>query len=168
MNRDTIYHYYSRPAWRKQWGAVITACLLFFFVIGIAAGMFATDLGEYGVAALVVAVILLFALLIPVLYRRYVWRYTIDDENIESRYGIIARDMKSIRIRDLRNINVKQSFFQRLFGMGDVEFSTAAGGGVEVVFFGVLDPLSVKYIAQNLQESLDIRKTALLDSSDEE
>ena len=47
-------------------------------------------------------------------------------------------------------MNVRQSIMQRILGIGDIEFSSAAGGGVEVVFFGIPDPLSVRNLAQRL------------------
>ncbi len=147
--------YYARPAWRNQWLAVTLASLLLMFFTGAAMYVSLTDsdsMSEIGIQA---AGVLMFAFWVPVFYRRYSWRFTIDEENIESRHGIIARELKSIRIEDLRNINVTQSVFQRLFGIGDIEFSSAAGGGVEVVFKGVIDPISVKEIAQDLQEQAD-------------
>jgi hypothetical protein len=57
----------------------------------------------------------------------------------------------SIRIKDLRNINVNQTLWQRLVGVGDVEFSSAGGSGIEVVFLGVDKPMQVKALAQRLQ-----------------
>lgn len=54
-------------------------------------------------------------------------------------------------MRDLRNINVKQTLWQRLMGVGDVEFSSAGGSGIEVSFRGVNDPLQVKSLAQRMQ-----------------
>ncbi len=90
-------------------------------------------------------------LCVLIIYRRFCWLYTVDQEHIESHRGILARRVRSIRIRDLRNVNVRQSIAQRLFGVGDVEFSSAAGGDIEVTFFGVADPLEVKDLAQRLQ-----------------
>ena len=147
--------YYARPAWRNQWLAVTLASLLLMFFTGASMYVSLTDSGSTSEIGIQAAGILLLAFWIPVFYRRYSWRFTIDEENIESRHGIIARKLKSIRIEDLRNINVTQSVFQRLFGIGDIEFSSAAGGGVEVVFKGVIDPISVKEIAQDLQEKAD-------------
>jgi hypothetical protein len=39
----------------------------------------------------------------------------------------------------------------RIVGVGDVEFSSAGGSGIEVVFRGVDKPLEVKALAQRLQ-----------------
>ena len=79
-----------------------------------------------------------------IVYRYHVWTFTIRGGTIESCRGIIGRDVQSIRVQDLRNVNVRQSIFQRLFGVGDVEFSSAGGTGIEVTFYGVTDPLGVK------------------------
>jgi uncharacterized membrane protein YdbT with pleckstrin-like domain len=86
-----------------------------------------------------------------VIYRRYSWAYKIDHETIESREGLIARKVKSIRVRDLRNLIVTQTLIQRILGIGDVGFSSAGESGIEVVFRGVDDPLKVKTLAQGMQ-----------------
>ena len=167
MRNALAYHYYSRPAWRNQWLAVgIAFVLMVAFAVLSIRGLI-IGMTEFGIAAVIGVGVLLLSLCIPIAIRKYSWLYSIDDENIESRYGIISLSVKSIRVKDLRNVNVNQSFFQRIFGLGDVEFSTAAGGGVEVVFAGVLDPMSVKYVAQNLQESYDRRRANAYRSLDE-
>jgi len=94
-------------------------------------------------------------LLVVVFYRHYAWTYTIRKGSIESRRGIIGRDVQSIRVEDLRNVNVHQSIVQRLFKVGDVEFSSAGGAGVEVTFRGVPDPLAVKALVYRQGRSRD-------------
>ena len=136
--------YRARPALRNQWFAVLVAILLFLLF---------TYLGLKGAAAgggrnvqIVLALIGVPMLVLVgfIVYRQHVWTFTIRGGTIESCKGIIGRDVQSIRVQDLRNVNVRQSIFQRLFGVGDVEFSSAGGAGVEVTFYGVLDPLGVK------------------------
>ncbi len=90
-------------------------------------------------------------LLLTALYQHYQWLFTIDSQKIESRRGIIGRDVRSIRTKDLRNIHVRQSFFHRIINVGNVEFSSAAGADVEVVFYGVSDPMTIKEKVQQLQ-----------------
>lgn len=85
------------------------------------------------------------------LYRHYSWRFSIANGGIESRHGIVAREVNSIRISDVRNINVKQKLFERLFLIGDVEFSSAASDGAEVIFKDVSRPMRVK---RRVQERL--------------
>jgi uncharacterized membrane protein YdbT with pleckstrin-like domain len=78
------------------------------------------------------------------LYRHYSSRFILDGGIIESRHGFIARRVSSIGVEDVRNINVKQSIPQRLLGIGDVEFSSAASADAEVVFNQIANPMRVK------------------------
>jgi uncharacterized membrane protein YdbT with pleckstrin-like domain len=144
-------HYDSHPAWQYQWSAVLA------IAVTLAVSLWTLVYGPHYLGArnahLAIsatgAIALYFVLLM--LYRRFAWRYLIDDQNIESYQGVLARHVRSIRLEDLRNINVNQSVMQRLFGVGDVEFSSAGGDGIEVVFFGVIDPMAVKALAQKYQ-----------------
>ena len=136
--------YRARPALRNQWFAILVAMLLFvlFVYFGIKGAAIGGGRNVQVVLALIgVPMLVLVAVIV---YRYHVWTFTIRGDTIESCRGIIGRDVQSIRVQDLRNVNVRQSIFQRLFGVGDVEFSSAGGAGVEVTFYGVLDPLSVK------------------------
>lgn len=90
-------------------------------------------------------------LLLVVLYRHYEWDFVIENGVVESRRGIIGRDVQSIRLKDLRNVNVRQSFFQRIFFVGDVEFSSSGGSGIEVVFHGVPSPMEVKTLVRSIE-----------------
>jgi LPXTG-motif cell wall-anchored protein len=83
------------------------------------------------------------------LYRRREWKFIISSEQIESHHGIISKEIKTVRLQDLHNINVKQSDSQRILGTGDVEFSSANGSGVEVVFYGVPKPMDLQAKIQN-------------------
>ncbi|HKQ30751.1 MAG TPA: PH domain-containing protein [Burkholderiales bacterium] len=143
--------YESRPTWRYQWSAValiVTMLVVVTLVQVYGPVHLGTRLAHLAIAA--AGAIALYSLLLGI-YRRFSWRYLIDEHNIESYHGILARRVHSIRLGDLRNINVDQTVMQRLLGVGDVEFSSAAGGEVEVVFFGVADPMAVKVLVQRLQ-----------------
>jgi uncharacterized membrane protein YdbT with pleckstrin-like domain len=144
-------HFDSRPAWRYQWSAV--AGFLAMSVVVVWSAVYGPAHIGVGIADIVlsVAVALSLYFVLLMIYRRFAWRYLIDDQNIESYHGVLARRVHSIRIQDLRNVNVNQTVMQRLFSVGDVEFSSAAAGDAEVIFFGVPDPLQVKELAQRLQ-----------------
>lgn len=143
--------YRAHPAWRNQWPKIILILLL--------AGVFAWALvrGQNYFSAVNLRVILVITaaafvyVALTILYRRYLWRYSLNADNVESRQGFIARKVHSIRLRDLRNINVNQTFAQRILDIGDVEFSSSAGSEIEVVFFGVSRPMRLKNMTQRLQ-----------------
>lgn len=123
-----------KPAIRNWWFEIIVA--LTIGLIGIAAPFFLP------VAAA--------AILVPI-YHRLSKKYMIDENKIESTYGLISREVQSIRLQDLRNINLKQSFLQRVMNTGDLEFSSSAGSGIEVVFKGVSRPVKLKRHVEEMQ-----------------
>lgn len=144
-------HYDDRPAWHNQWWQIAVAAVLpVLFVLAFFWGERYFSAPNLRVVLVVMAAVFVYLLTVVAL-RRYSWRYTIDDETIESRQGVIARNVQSIRIQDLRNVNVHQSLIQRLLRVGNVEFSSAGGSGIEVVFYGVSEPMTVKALAQRLQ-----------------
>lgn len=150
---DSTYRF--RPQWRYQWPSLlgIAAGVAVFVLLRLATIPWLpaklAHAVEIGGAALAVYLVLL------MLFRRYSWLYTIDAESIESSHGLIARRVQSIRIRDLRNINIRQTVMQRLLDVGDVEFSSAAGGDVEVIFYGAPDPMRLKEYVQARQRAVD-------------
>ena len=144
-------HYDDAPAWRSQWLEIFGAILLVLALLYIAGWGLVVE--QSGVADLTLgAIATVFVGLVGVIvYRKYSWKFVIDADHIESRHGIVARHIQSVRIKDLRNVNVRQSIIQRVLGIGDVEFSSAGSGGVEVTFFGVNRPIEVRNLAQRLQ-----------------
>lgn len=144
-------NYIARPAWLNQWWQIgIMFLMPFVFILAYLKGNQYFSPENLRVVYVVIVAVFVY-LVTVVIYRRYSWAYTINGETIESREGLIALKVSSIRVRDLRNINVKQTLWQRLMGMGDVEFSSAGGSGIEVSFRGVSDPLQVKSLAQRMQ-----------------
>ncbi len=143
-NRKGSEDYRVHPALRNQWFVIFVAIVLFvlFVYFGLKGAMAGGGTNVQIVLAIIgVPMLVLVAMIV---YRYHVWTFTIRGDAIESCKGILGRDVQSIRVQDLRNVNVRQSIMQRLLGVGDVEFSSAGGAGVEVTFYGVTDPLGVK------------------------
>lgn len=71
----------------------------------------------------------------------------ITTKRIIDKKGIFSRNTSDIRIRDIRHIEIKQTFFQRIFGIGDLEISTAASDdGIEVDMSNCPDPAKLQRI----------------------
>jgi len=147
------YIYSSRPAWRTSWFRIGVTAALAVAGLGLLLFRFFEQPPQHWVAA--GALMLAGIVGLSILFKHLAWRFVITDDVIESRRGIIGRDLQSIRIQDLRNVNVRQSLFQRIFGVGDVEFSSAGSSDVEVVFFSIPDPMGLKDRVQGLQERFD-------------
>lgn len=79
--------------------------------------------------------------------------FTITNKKIHSKMGIIARNAAEISIKDIRSINFKQNFSDRLIGVGSVEIASAATGSIEVTFKGISQPEQIKKVISELKNS---------------
>lgn len=128
-----------RPAWRNQWALILFGSV--FGGIGLlamAVGVEGSDGESQGGGEIYVLLASVVAAII--IYRRYVWLFTIDAERVRAHHGIIARTQRSLRLRDLRAVELDQSLFQRIFGVGDLAFYSAGSADAEIRFYGVLGP----------------------------
>ena len=80
--------------------------------------------------------------------------YEVRPESVMAREGLVSRYSSEIRIVDVRLVNVRQGIVQRLLGIGDVGFASAAGEQEEVVFAGVRDPQGIKMLVQERMKVL--------------
>ena len=94
------------------------------------------------------------SLLVVSAYRRFSTRFIIADGRIEATLGLVARKQNSIKLKNLRAVEMNQGFFQRLLGVGNVGFSSAAGTTADVNFTGISSPSKLKLEVENwLDES---------------
>ena len=135
MNEEErIFLYQSRPSWLNYIYLYIAGIILFIFF----ANMRSADIGTLVLIVLIILSIIL----------RYRYLYTITDHRIIMRVGLIARNTNEIVTRHIRAINVRQSIVERLLDIGTIEFSTAAGEGIEVRFKGIREPYKVKNVVK--------------------
>lgn len=66
--------------------------------------------------------------------------YTLTTHRIIVKQGWIAKEQTEIWIRDMRGVNLEQSIWQRIVGIGDVAIGTAASAGTEIHITGIADP----------------------------
>ena len=145
--------YKARPAWRNQWAAFIIAAFFLLVLIGALIAVQQSDAQSDSRVVVWFFVGLFGLIVLIIIYRHFSWTYFIDEKVIESRRGIIGLDIQSIRVKDLRNVNIRQSFFQRIFGVGDVEFSSAGGSGIEVAFRGITQPRKIRDMVHSWEDN---------------
>lgn len=104
--------------------------------------------------ALPLLIVVLLTMLPLVCYWRYAHLYSIQNGRVEHYKGILARNVKSIRVKDIRNINLGQGIVGRLLGIGTLEFSSAGGAGIEVTWWGVLNPDEIKSKIEYMHDSI--------------
>jgi hypothetical protein len=59
---------------------------------------------------------------------------------------------KAATLRDVRNIEIDQSVFQRMFGVGSIGIASAGQSGIEIQFAGVRDPDGVKALIDRYRD----------------
>ena len=122
-----------RPAWRNYWPSLVLANGL--VVAAVVLGL--TGVGLPFALACGAGAVLVYGY---IMLQRYSWRFTIDENRISRHKGIISRNQQSIRLADLRSVELNQSLWQRLMGLGDLSFYSSGSDDAEVRFFGIHSP----------------------------
>ncbi len=99
-------HYSDRPAWRGQWLLMIVVAFLLLLALATTPGL-RGELNEQLLAAGLWLAML--GTLLMLLYRHYAWKYEIDEARVSRHYGIISRNQQSVRIRDIRSVELNQT-----------------------------------------------------------
>lgn len=86
---------------------------------------------------------LLFVPVIVALIRRRSLVLRVYEDRVHFQKGFFGRETKDIFISDIRGVEVRQSFFQRLAGIGEVVIDTA-GSDDEIVAGGLPDPKGIR------------------------
>ncbi|MDX6610379.1 MAG: hypothetical protein QOF85_2304 [Solirubrobacterales bacterium] len=127
----------GHPSWRAILGFYLKGILV-AAILGAIASFFVSN----GTVFLIVLVIVALTVLIGFV-KRVATTYTITDRRLNIKRGIVSREVQETRLERVQNVNFKQSVYQRLMQIGDVDFDTAAGDDYNFVFAGVADPSDV-------------------------
>jgi uncharacterized membrane protein YdbT with pleckstrin-like domain len=125
----------GHPSWRAILGFYLKG-ILAAAIVGVIAKLF--DAGSAPVFLIVLVVIGVTVLVGFV--KRVATVYTITDRRLNIKRGIISREVQETRLERVQNVNYRQSVYQRVMQIGDVDFDTAATDDYNFVFAGVADP----------------------------
>jgi len=78
-------------------------------------------------------------------------KLTVTDNEILFEKGLLSKERSEVNISSIRTIRVKQSFFNRIFGVGTVEIFTA-GDSAEFTAHGLPDPNQVRELIKMEQK----------------
>jgi len=70
-------------------------------------------------------------------------KLTVMEKEILFEKGLLSKERSEVNISGIRTIKIKQSFFNRIFGVGTVEIYTA-GDDPEFIAHGLPDPNQVR------------------------
>jgi uncharacterized membrane protein YdbT with pleckstrin-like domain len=124
----------GHPSWRAILGFYLKGVL-----VAIVLGFVANLIWGGGTAFLVILVVLALTLLVGFV-KRVATTYTITNRRLNIKRGIISKEVQETRLERVQNVNYRQSVYQRLMQIGDVDFDTAASDDYNFVFSGVADP----------------------------
>ncbi|MEO2031821.1 MAG: PH domain-containing protein [Planctomycetaceae bacterium] len=77
---------------------------------------------------------------------------TVTNEQTTLRRGILSKFTNDVFHENVRNIIVRQTFLQRIFGVGSVGISSAGQSGIEIEVNGIPDPDRVKQIIDDCRK----------------
>ena len=129
----------GHPSWRAILGFYIKGILIVAVIFALL--LLFTD--NTGLAALVLiggsALVVLVGFI-----RRVATDYMITNRRLYIKHGIVSRDVQETKIERVQDVNYRQSIYQRLMQIGDVDFDTAARDSEgDFVFAGVAQPEKV-------------------------
>jgi uncharacterized membrane protein YdbT with pleckstrin-like domain len=134
----------GHPSWRAILGLYLRGVFIALLLAGVIGGITAAT-GD-GVNEALVAIVLVAGIVLTLLVgflKRLATRYTITNDRLNIKRGIVAREIQETRLERVQNVNYQQSVYQRFMQIGDVDFDTAAGDDYNFVFGGVADPEDV-------------------------
>lgn len=71
---------------------------------------------------------------------------TVTNRRLKLHRGWISRSITEVWHRDVRNVQIEQSLFQRIFNTGRLGISSAAQSGIEIDVSGLKDPMKIKQL----------------------
>jgi uncharacterized membrane protein YdbT with pleckstrin-like domain len=147
----------GHPSWRSILGFYIKGLL----ITAVAGGV--TFLIDDGLTPVVVVVVLALMILIG-LIKRISTTYTITNQRLHIRRGIIARKVQQTRLERVQNVNTDQSVLDRILQIGKVDFDTAGTTDSDFSFAGVSQPEKVMAAVDEAQREHAAHPTGLGDS----
>jgi uncharacterized membrane protein YdbT with pleckstrin-like domain len=130
----------GHPSWRGTLSFYVKGILL--AALGAAIAALVTVIGDgfsAGWSIGVFVVLVVFLVLVGLLWRMTT-RYTITNQRLTIRRGLLARHMQQTRVERVQNVNVDQRVIDRLLRVGAVDFDTAGTDDSDFTFRGVANP----------------------------
>ena len=146
----------GHPSWRAILSFYIKGLLgaVVIGAIGWLAGSAGLGVG-IGVALFVVVVIVGFV-------KRIATTYSITNQRLRIRRGIISRNVQETRVDRIQNVNTEQGVLDRILLVGTVDYDTAGTDDADFSFVGVGQPEKVaKKVEQALHEASQAQAQSL-------
>jgi uncharacterized membrane protein YdbT with pleckstrin-like domain len=129
----------GHPSWRAILGFYLKGV-----VLAALAGLVAGLLGAAGGTVFLIVLAVIAVTVLAGFVKRVATVYTITDRRLNLKRGIVSREVQETRLERVQNVNYRQSVYQRIMQIGDVDFDTAATDDTnDFIFAGVANPAGV-------------------------
>ncbi len=86
-------------------------------------------------------------LIIPLIIA--IWKHAaliirVYEDRVVIETGVLSKHVKEIFITDIRTIDIKQTFIQRVVNIGDIMLATAGTSSYEIIACGLPNPMDIK------------------------
>jgi uncharacterized membrane protein YdbT with pleckstrin-like domain len=141
----------GHPSWRAILGFYFQWAIVGAVAAGIAALVTLIGGGvELGVVIAVFAIFVAVGFVVG-LIKRIATTYSISNQRLHIKRGIVARKIQQTRIERVQNVNITQSVIQRILQVGKVDFDTAGTDDADFSFDGVSQPEKVMKAVEQAQ-----------------
>jgi uncharacterized membrane protein YdbT with pleckstrin-like domain len=154
----------GRPSWRAQISYFVVWIPLALVPVIIAGILRAND-QDTGLPYwqwLLISLLLVVAVVVYDVVRRHSTLYLVTDQRLRVRRGILSRHEQSARFERVQNVEVSQSFMDRLLKVGAVEFDTAGSDQSDAGFRyeGIADPQRLVHIVAQHSRAAETHPTS--------
>jgi uncharacterized membrane protein YdbT with pleckstrin-like domain len=146
----------GHPSWRAILSFYIKGLL-----VAVVLGAIGWLAGSAGLGILIAAVLFAVAVIVGFV-RRIATTYSITNQRLRIRRGIISRNVQETRVDRIQNVNTEQGVLDRILLVGTVDYDTAGTDDADFSFVGVGQPEKVaKKVEQALHEASQAQAQSL-------
>jgi uncharacterized membrane protein YdbT with pleckstrin-like domain len=131
----------GRPSWRGRMAIVVPGALLaiVFLVVSLWAGL---STGTALIVTAVIAVVVVGWTLLETIR----WKYTITNRRVFVRHGLVSVNEQTARLERVQDVTLRQTLFDRIFGVGRLAIDTAGSEGGALEFKALTQPTHVREV----------------------
>jgi membrane protein YdbS with pleckstrin-like domain len=133
----------GRPSWRARMSLLASGAVIAILLLAAALWIGWESIG---------ATIFLIAVVVTMgwaLIQTILWKYTVTDRRIFVRHGLLSVTEETARLGRVQDITLRQSIFDRLFGVGTLSIDTAGTEGGALDLRGLRNPTGVRELVEN-------------------
>ena len=146
----------GHPSWRAILGFYFKWVLAGVLAGGIAALVTAIGGGvDAGIVSISFGAFVALGIVVG-LIKRIATTYSISNQRLHIKRGIVARKIQQTRIERVQNVNISQSVIQRVLQVGKVDFDTAGTDDSDFTFDGVAQPEKVMKAVEQAQHEASL------------